>query len=266
MAKALEDQTLALEDSGPAAGVRLEPSPRWVRVSFAGQFVADSKRVMLMLEPKHTPVYYFPAQDVRNDVLMPSDHKTHSPVKGVASYWTVRVGARTAENAVWSYQDPPPGCPDITGYYAFYWDKMDAWYEEDDEVFVHPRDPYKRVDVLQSSRHVRVVVSGQTVAETHRPTLLFETGLPTRYYIPRLDVRLDLMRPTQTISRCPYKGKATYWSVQVGEAVAPDIAWSYEAPIPECPKIEHLICFLNERVDALYVDGELMPRPRTPWS
>jgi len=103
------------------------------------------------------------------------------------------------------------------------------------------------------------------VAETRRPRLLFETNLPTRYYIPRLDVRMDVLEPTQTSTRCPYKGVASYWSVKAASAVHPDVAWSYKSPIPECPKIENLIAFFNERVD-MDVDGERLERPRTPWS
>ena len=142
---------------------------------------------------------------------------------------------------------------------------MDAWYEEDDEVYVHPRDPYKRIDVLHSSRHVRVVIAGETVAETRRPCLLFETGLPTRYYVPREDVRMDLLEPTELTTRCPYKGMASYWSVRVGDYVAENGVWSYSDPIPECAKIKDRLCFYNERVD-LYVDGELQSRPQTMWS
>ena len=132
-------------------------------------------------------------------------------------------------------------------------------------MFVHPRDPHHRVDVLNSSRHVKVVVYGELVAETRRPRLLFETDLPVRYYIPRLDVRMDLLEPTDSVSRCPYKGVASYWSLRAGEKVHKDIAWSYKAPIPECPKIENLIAFYNEKVD-IEVDGQPLERPRTPWS
>jgi uncharacterized protein (DUF427 family) len=142
---------------------------------------------------------------------------------------------------------------------------MGAWYEEEEEVFVHARDPHKRVDVLASARHVQVMVAGETIAETRRPYLLFETGLPTRYYIPREDVRMDLLTPTAHTSRCPYKGIARYWSVTVGGRTVDNIVWSYPNPIPENPKIKDLLCFFNERVD-LFVDGELQPQPLTPWS
>jgi uncharacterized protein (DUF427 family) len=246
--------------------IRFEPSGRRVRAMIAGEAVADSTRVMLMLETRRLPVYYFPLEDIRRDLLAPSDHRTDSPHKGQATYWHVRVGKRPVVDAAWAYRNPPRELAPLADYVAFYWHRMDAWFEEDDEVFVHPRDPYHRVDVLQSSRHVVVVVGGETVAETHRPRLLFETSLPTRYYIPKLDVRLDLLTPSETTTACPYKGTASYWSVKMGRRVFKDYVWGYPSPIPECPKIENHLAFFNEKVDALYVDGELQPVPLTPWS
>jgi uncharacterized protein (DUF427 family) len=248
------------------AGHELEPSPRWVRVRFGDRIVADSKRVLLLREPGRLPVYYFPQEDVRAEHLVPVSHVTPCADRGPAVCWTLMVGDRTAEHAAWGYPDPPPHRLPLRGHVAFEWSKMDAWLEEDDEVYVHPRDPYKRVDVLHSSRHVRVVVAGELVAETRRPALLFETGLPTRYYVPKADVRMDLLVPTETETRCPYKGLATYYSVRVGGTVVRDVAWCYRHPIPECSKIENLVCFYNERVDALHVDGVLQPKPRTRWS
>jgi uncharacterized protein (DUF427 family) len=264
MAKALEDRVIEQVERPVGDGIRFEPVHRRVRVMFGGVTIADSARVMLMLENRRLAVYYFPASDVRLDLFVPTDFKAPHPGKGEASFYSIRVGDRIVEKAAWRYLQPER--PDLKDYVAFYWDKMDAWFEEDDEVFVHPRDPYHRVDVLHSSRHVKVVVGGEVVAETTRPRLLFETSLPTRYYIPKLDVRLDLLTPTTTSTRCPYKGKASYWTVNVGGKQFTDIVWSYPAPIPECPKIENLLCFYNEKVDAVYVDGELQARPVTPWS
>jgi uncharacterized protein (DUF427 family) len=242
----------------------LYPEKR-VRAFFADTAIADSSRVLLLLEGEHLPVYYFPMDDVRMDLLTPTKKHTHCPRKGDASYWTIEVGDRRSENAAWSYLDPIAKASEIKGYVAFYWNKLDSWFEEDDEVFVHPRDPNTRVDVLNSSRHVRVDVEGETIADTRRPRLLFETGLPTRYYIPKDDIRMGLMEPTETKTRCPYKGEASYWSVESGGKVLEDLAWSYPQPIPECPKIENLVSFFNEKVD-IYVDGELKPRPKTHWS
>jgi uncharacterized protein (DUF427 family) len=243
----------------------LEPSPRWVRVRFAGQFVADSRRVLLLREPGRIPVYYFPRADVRTDALAPAEHAVPCAREGGAACWSVRVGDRTAEHAAWSYPDPSPARALLRDHVTFEWPQMDAWFEEDDEVYVHARDPYKRVDVLHSSRHVKVVVAGQVVADTRRPSVLFETGLPTRYYLPRADVRMDLLEPTDTETQCPYKGVANYYSVRSGDAAGRDIAWYYRHPISECGKIENLISFFDERVD-LYVDGQLQARPRTRWS
>lgn len=250
----------------PNHSVEVEPSPRWVRVDFNGETIADSTGVLLLRETNHLPVYYFPPQDVRMDLLTPTDNHTHCPYKGDASYWTVKVGDRISENAVWSYQDPLPDRSDIGGYLAFYWNRMDHWYEEEEEVFVHPRDPHKRVDTLPSSRHVRIMVGGQTIAESRRPHLLFETNLPTRYYLPIEDVRMDLLESTETVTRCPYKGVASYWSARTDGQLHEDVAWSYPDPIPECPRIKGLIAFFNERVDQIYVDDELQEKPVTKWS
>jgi uncharacterized protein (DUF427 family) len=242
-----------------------EDSPRRVRVTFGGETIADSNRTKLLHETNHLPVYYFPMEDVRMEFLEESEHKTSCPFKGEASYWSVRVGEKVAENAVWSYPEPIDSAPPLAGYLAFYWNKMDHWYEEDEEVFVHPRDPYHRVDILESSRRVRVSVNGEVIAETERPRILFETGLPPRYYIPPEDVREDLLVKSEKTTRCPYKGVASYWSVEAGGEIVEDLVWSYQDPIQEAAKVKGYLCFFNERVD-LEVDGEEQERPETQWS
>ena len=267
MKRVLEDLFL-----GPLASPSLSQGFRWVnsrrrvRVVFAGETIADSKRVMLLHEFGRLPVFYFPLADVRMDLLEVSEHHTHSPLKGEASYWTVRVGDRIAEDAAWSYFQPLPDGPRVQGYVAFYWDLMNAWYEEEQRVYAHARDPYKRVDILPSSRHVRVVLGGETIADTRHPLLLLETGLPIRYYIPEQDIRMEYLDPAETTSRCPYKGMATYWSARIGERVFKDIVWSYHEPLPESTPIADYLCFYNERVDAIYVDDELISVPKTIWS
>jgi uncharacterized protein (DUF427 family) len=250
----------------PGHWVHVSDSPRNVRVLFGGETVADSKRVKLLRESNVLPVYYFPRQDVRTELLMQSQHRTECPYKGEASYWSAQVGARRAENAVWSYREPLAVAADLKDHLAFEWSKMDKWFEEDEEIFVHPRDPFKRVDALPSRRHVRVVIDGQTVADTRRPHLLFETNHPVRYYIPQEDVRMDLLARSDTTSRCPYKGPASYWSVKLGDSVLDDMVWGYMDPIPECPKIKGLLCFFHERGCDIYVDGELVPQPQTKWA
>jgi uncharacterized protein (DUF427 family) len=246
--------------------IHVEQSPRRVRVVFGGETIADSKRALLLREAKCLPVYYFPKEDVRLDLMHASEGRTHCPYKGDATYRTLRAGSKSAANAAWSYLDPPPSCAALKNHYAFEWNAMDAWYEEEEEIFVHPRDPYKRVDAIRSARHVRVIVAGETVAETRRPTLVFETNHPVRYYIPLEDIRRESLMPSDTASRCPYKGIASYWSIKAGGKNFPDLAWSYRYPIPECPKIKGLVCFFQEREAVIVVDGEELPQPRTKWS
>jgi uncharacterized protein (DUF427 family) len=243
----------------------LEKSPKRVRVVFGDETVADSRRAKLLHEAGLLPVYYFPQEDVRMELLEESDHTTHCPFKGDASYWSVRVGERVAENAVWGYPEPIDSCPPIAGLVAFYWNKMDEWYEEDEQVFVHPKDPYHRVDVLESSRHVTVKVNGEVVAETDRPRILFETGLPPRYYMPSEDVRGEALAASEKTTQCPYKGVASYYSVEAGGGRVEDLVWYYPEPLPEVEKIKGHLCFFNEKVD-LEVDGEEQERPRTQWS
>jgi uncharacterized protein (DUF427 family) len=187
----------------PHYSIDFIPCAKRVRVMFGGETIADSTAVMMLKETRHLPVYYFPRGDVRTDLLRPTEHSTFCPFKGDAVYWSVTAGGKTAENAVWSYEAPYDEVPEIKDYMAFYWDRMDAWFEEDEEVFVHARDPNVRVDVLLSHRPVRVVVGGETVAETTNARFLFETGLPVRYYIPKEDVRMDLLEDSGTSTRCP---------------------------------------------------------------
>ena len=250
----------------PDYRIAFEPSPRRVRVVFNAETVADTTRAMLMREAGHTPVYYFPREDVRLDLIERTDHRTHCPYKGEASYFSLKLGARAAGNALWSYEDPYPEMAAIKGTLAFYWDKVDAWFEEDDEIFGHPRDPFHRVDVVNGSRPVRVVLGGTTVAETNRARFLFETGFPVRYYLPADDVRMNLFESSQSRSVCPYKGNAVYFSARIGDRFFADVAWSYPEPVPECPKIKGHICFFNERVDAIYLDGKPVEKARTRWS
>ena len=250
----------------PGHWLHVSDSPRNVRVIFGGETIADSKRVKLLREDGVLPVYYFPKKDVRSELMVASDHQTHCPYKGEASYWSLRAGGKAAENSAWSYRDPLPEVTELKNHFAFEWNNMDAWYEEDEEIFVHPRDPYKRVDVLPSKRHVRVVIDGQTVADTQQPRLLFETNHPVRYYIPQKDVRMDLLVSSSTRSRCPYKGPASYWSVRIAGQIFEDMVWGYIEPIPECPKIKGLLCFFHERGAEIYVDGEKIPPPKTKWA
>ena len=241
--------------------IYFEASPRRIRARLGGETVVDSRNAKLLHEHGHLPIYYFPEDDVRTDLLVPTDRHTTCPYKGEASYWSVHAGGKVAENAVWSYPEPIEDAPPLAGYMAVYWNKMDEWLEEDEPAIVHARDPYHRVDILDTSRHVRVAVNGETVAETTRGRVIFETGLPPRWYVPREDVRMDLLEATDQRTGCAYKGYASYWSV--GEEG--DVAWSYPDPTLDAERIRDYIAFFNERVD-IEVDGELQERPVTQWS
>ena len=236
--------------------VTVEPSPKRVRVMLNGKTVVDTLNALLLFETGHRPVYYFPRQDVRADFLKRTDHRTHCPYKGDASYWSLAVGDRQVENAVWSYEQPIEMAAAIKGHMAFYWDRVDHWFEEDEEIFGHARDPHKRVDIIPSSRRVRVTVGGELVADTRRALFLFETGMKTRYYVPPADVRSEFLRPSRTTSICPYKGKASYWSLEVGDRVIEDAIWFYPEPLPESVRIKGYLCFYPEKVDSLEVEGE----------
>ena len=243
--------------------VRVEDGPKRVRVYLGGELVADTIRPKLVWEVPYYPAYYLPEDDVRMDLLTRTGRSEWSPSRGEARYFTVKGGHREATDGAWHYPESP--LEELRRLVRFDWQAMDAWFEEDEEVYVHPRNPYARVDILASSRRVQVVVDGIEVADSRHPHLLFETGLPTRYYLPLIDVRMDLLRPSPTTTRCPYKGSATYWSVEVGGRRHEDLVWTYRTPVLESVKIAGLACFYNERVD-LSVDGVLQPRPRTPFS
>ncbi len=242
---------------------RVGPTPRWVRVRAGDTWIADSRRALLLAwyGPGMLPTYCFPPEDVRTDLLTPA------PVGagGFVEEHDVRVGDEVFERAAQRFVGPPPDIAAVDGHWTFSWDAGLRWFEEALEVHVHARDPSKRVDAVPSERHVRVEVGGEVVAESRRPHALFETTLPTRWYLPPDDVRWELLEPSDTVTRCPYKGTARYWSVRAAGELHRDVAWSYPEPIPECPRLANLVAFFNEKVD-ITIDGVLQPRPQTPWS
>jgi uncharacterized protein (DUF427 family) len=148
---------------------------------------------------------------------------------------------------------------------ALYWNKVDEWFAEDEQLFGHPRDPYSRIDVYRTTRHVRVLLDGEVLADTRRAKVLFETGLPPRYYLPAEDVRLELLEPSSTRTRCAYKGSASYWHVRVGDRLEDDLVWSYPEPQHDAEPVRDLFCFFQERVDR-ELDDEVGERPETQWS
>jgi len=241
--------------------IKIERSAKRVRGYLDGKAVVDSAEPALVWEKPYYPTYYFPVSDVQAELV--ADGTAHSPSRGEAVTYTVVSGGRRVQAGALRYPDSP--IEELRDLVRFEWGALDAWFEEDEEVFVHPRDPYSRIDVLASSKHVRVEIDGVTVAESTSPRLLFETGLPVRYYLPKTHVRMDLLEHTDTVTHCPYKGAAEYWSVRTPDTLHADVVWSYPAPIPESQKIIGLVSFYNEKVD-IFVDGALQDRPRTHFS
>lgn len=228
----------------------VERSLRRVRVVLGGETVVDSTDVLRLLHPPgRTPTYLFPREHVRMDLFEPSERRRFDPAMGKGTYWSVQVGKRRAVDAAYSFEQPPEAAAAVAGLVAFDWDSMDGVFEEDEEVFVHPRDPYTRIDVLRSSRHVRVSLNGAIVAESSRPRMLLESGLPVRYYLPREDVRTDLLEPSYTTTRCPYKGIAHYWSLRDGDRYEKDLVWTYPEPFHDAEAVRGLLCFTDERVE-----------------
>ena len=211
------------------SALRIEPTPKWIRGRTGDRTVVDTRAAQLVWEHEYYPYWYIPVADVLDDTL------------------------------------PTTTIDDLPGHVKVEFADVERWFEEDEEVFIHPRDPYRRVDAQPSSRHVVVEVDGTVVANSHNPTILYETGLPPRYYLPTADVRMEHLTPTDTSTGCPYKGFARYWTVTVDGTDHVDLAWGYDDPLPESAPVEGLICFYNEKVD-LTIDGERLESPTTKFS
>ena len=245
--------------------IYFEDFPRRVRAELGGETIVDSRRAKLLHEHGLLPVLYFPADEVRTDLFRPSAKTTHCPWKGDASYWSIDVPGHSAGDAAWEYREPLAGAPPVKGHFGIAWHAMDQWLEEDEEMVGHVRDPYHRVDVLESSRHVKVSLDGVVLAETTRPKALFETGLPVRWYIPLEDVHLEHLAPSETQTTCAYKGQASTLAVRVNGEVRTDLVWTYPNPRRDVERIRGHVCFYNEFVD-IEVDGEAQQRPASPFS
>ena len=226
----------ALHPSPPFEELTYYPTARWIRATRDGETVIDTRRALLVWEPgKMVPIYAFPSEDV-------------SPA---SSGDATSLGVRRFDD------------PDLAGYVAVPWDALEHWYEENEEVFVHPRDPFVRVDALHSSRHVRVERDGRALAESDAPILVFETGLPTRYYLPERDVDGAVLQDSDLQTGCPYKGFASYRDVTIDGRRHPNLFWYYKAPFGEVSEIEGYLAPYSERVD-LIVDGAPQERPAGP--
>ena len=238
----------------------MEPVPRRIRATLGTHTILDTTRALYVWEWPNYPQYYIPLADIDPTALVDEQHPQRLS-RGTARRHSIRVGDIVRPGAARLYtEDAIPGLP---GMVRFEWDSVDAWFEEDERVFVHPRNPYTRVDALRSTRAVRVELDGVVLAESSCPVMVFETGLPTRYYLNRSEANLAHLIPTQTQTACPYKGTTSgYWSIRVGETVHPDLAWAYDFPTRQLQPIAGLIAFYNEKVD-IFLDEQLLDRPKT---
>ncbi len=228
----------------PAHRIFFADHPARLRAIVAGRTLVDTSRAKLLYETGIPPVPYVPVEDLDHALLERTESSTHCPFKGDASYWTLRAGDRVEPDFVWAYENPLEQAPWLEGYAALYWKRVDEIYVEDERALGHLRDPYHRVDALESSRRVRVTAGGEVVAESSRPVMVFETGLPPRAYVPRADVRPGVLGASAKRSICPYKGEASYWSV----AGIEDAAWSYETPLPEALRAAGHVSFEGEGI------------------
>jgi uncharacterized protein (DUF427 family) len=241
----------------------VEPVPRRVRATLAGRVVLDTTKALYVWEWPNYPQYYVPMADVDSSLLVDEDHAQHLH-RGHTQLYSLAVGDVVRPSAVRVYVDAV--VEGLSGTARFEWDALDSWFEEDEEVFVHPRNPYSRVDALRSTRRVRVELEGVMLAESSSPVMVFETGLPTRYYLNQTEVDFTHLTKSDTVTACPYKGRTSgYWSVQLDDAVHADLAWSYNFPTRQLLPIAGLVAFYNEKVD-IVLDGERLVRPVTHFS
>ena len=234
----------------------LEDFQKRIRGQLAGETIVDSRRGKLLHETGKLPQWYVPKEDVEPRALGPSERRQEHPFKGVATYYHVRAGDRSAVDAAWSYEQSPEGLQ-LAGLVAFEFDKLDGWLEEDDPVRGHPRDPYHRFDCNHTSELVVVHVDGQVVAETRRAIKLFETSIPPRYYIPIADVTPGCLEPSASPrTYCPYKGEAAYFNVHAGPTTVPDGAWTLPGPLGEALLTMGHVSFWGKGTE-VFADGRL---------
>ncbi len=241
----------------------LQPLEYRIRAIFEREIVVDTLRPFLLHESGRLPVYYFSPADVRMDLLEPG--RREDGEVGTLQRFGLRVGERFVPDAAWSYVETSDAAGFLRELVALEWNAIDEWFCEDEQLFGHPRDPFSRIDVVRTTRHVRVSVDGVVLADTRGALVLHETGLPPRYYVPAEDVRTELLEPSSLRTRCAYKGSASYWSARVGDRLVKDLVWSYPEPQHDAERVRDLLCFFNERVD-LDAEGERAERPRTQWS
>lgn len=239
---------------------QIEPAPRRVRAFLAGQPIVDTTQASYVWEWPNYPQFYLPLVDFNPDFLVDED-RTHRMKRGVVRDFGLRVGDIERPRSLRAFTDD--SVPGLSGMVRVNWDAPDAWFEEDEEVFVHPRNPYTRVDAIRSNRPIRIELDEVVLAEAATSIMVFETGLPTRYYVDRTAVDFTHLEPSATQTPCPYKGVTSgYWSVRAGAALHEDLAWAYDFPTLALAPIAGLVSFYNEKVD-ITLDGVRLERPVT---
>ncbi|HEY2204637.1 MAG TPA: DUF427 domain-containing protein [Pseudonocardia sp.] len=252
------DQLTNYSIDGPKHRLLMHPFPRRVRAEIDGVTVLDTRDGVLLHETGLLPQLYVPEADLRARLLEPTDHSTHCPFKGDASYRSIKVGDRVAENAVWHYPEPIGTASWLRGYAALYWGAADRWLDEDDEAVGHLPDPFHRVDVRATGQRVRVLAGESVLADSSNALVLSETALPNRYYLPTADVDLDRLTASDTRTVCSYKGAAEYWTLRGGNGTdgeVADVAFGYPRPLPEAARIADHVCFLHDSL-VTEVDGK----------
>lgn len=232
----------------PSRALYMHPFPRRVRAEVGGLTVLDSDRGALLHESSLLPVLYVPVEDIGQRFLAPSEHTTHCPFKGDASYWDLVVGDLRVENAVWTYPEPTPEASWLRGMASMHWGAAEAWFDEEEQVHGHLRDPFHRVDARRLAMLVRISYGEQVIALSGAAMVLSETGLPNRYYVPFTDVHRDMLVPSRTRTYCPYKGRAAYWNLRVGDGEIADVGWSLPEPLKDGRDVRDHICFLHDEL------------------
>jgi uncharacterized protein (DUF427 family) len=234
-----------------------EPLRRRMRAELDGRTVVQSDDAVLLFEPGRYPVAYFPLEDFAQGALMPTDRRTEHPDLGETAWFAVRGGTREAPRAAWQHIALPEHAAILAGKVALAWRAMDAFYEEDERILGHAADPYHRIDIRRSSRHLVARAGERLVADTTEALVLYESGFAPRWYVPRSDVVAEALTPVDLQTFCPYKGIASYYDV---DGIA-NAAWSYRAPFDDMAAIGDYVSFEPDRVDVT-LDGErLEPEP-----
>jgi uncharacterized protein (DUF427 family) len=249
--------------SPPNQQVVFAPTGTKIRAEFDTEVVAESRNAMLLRESPFRLVYGFPKVEVTSSALQARSETDHAGGLGAVRYWDLITDGTRREQALYEYLDTREGVPDLRGYLFVEWASANRWFEEEEQLIGHPRDPFTRIDVRQTAYHIQVELEGVTVADTSRPLVLAETGVPIRYYVPSDDITWYYLIDSETTSSCAYKGRARYWHLQVNGTVHEDLVWAYLEPLQDATLVKDALCFYQEKL-TLRIDGEVEARaPRS---